>query len=355
MKTFAFRVVLLTCLLTISTAFLCGCWGSSQSSEPASGSSSEGSSSKDLKSLRVDESGRIVIVMFHQFVDKFTGTSQDDKQYTTTFDSFRNLLGELYDQKFRMVGLNDYISGNIDVPAGFKPIVFTFDDCTPGQFSLAEKNGSMVASSNSAVGILQEFNNSHPDFGAKGTFFIYTSGNPFSGGAGTLQQKLKYLVDNGFEIGNHTLTQVDMNTLKKRIDIQKELGLNQKKLLTFLPGYTMQSLSLPYGSHPRNIFALDLLSGEYEGVKYQNKVVLEVGWDPAISPFSAEYDASQVHRIRAAGIVSTDYDLTWWLRELKRDDNLFVSDGNPKTVTSPSNKQKLIDHSKLGDKTVVSY
>ena len=29
-----------------------------------------------------------------------------------------------------------------------------------------------------------------------------------------------------------------------------------------------------------------VINGEYEGVEYENLVILEVGWDPALSPVS---------------------------------------------------------------------
>ena len=49
-------------------------------------------------------------------------------------------------------------------------MVFTFDDGTSGQFNLVEENGELVANKKSAVGIIEEFNKTHPDFGVKRDF-----------------------------------------------------------------------------------------------------------------------------------------------------------------------------------------
>src|SRR5690606_20232884 len=127
-----------------------------------------------------------------------------DKEYTTTFDEFRSLLEELYERGYRLISLEDYLNNNISVPAGCIPIVFTFDDGSPGQFNLIEENGKLVVNPKSAVGIMEEFYREHPDFGLEGTFYVTLGGGTFNG-AGTLEDRLKYLVDRGFEIGNHTL------------------------------------------------------------------------------------------------------------------------------------------------------
>jgi len=45
---------------------------------------------------------------------------------------------------------------------------------------------------------MEEFYEKHPDFGLKGTFYVNLGNSTFEG-AGTLQQRLQYLVDKGFE------------------------------------------------------------------------------------------------------------------------------------------------------------
>jgi len=135
------------------------------------------------------------------FVESFTPKSYDKGEYTTTFSEFEKLLQDLYDRGYRLISMSDYLNNNISVPAGCIPIIFTFDDGTSGQFNLVEENGTLKVNKKSAVGIMEEFYEKHPDFGLKGTFYVNLGNSTFEG-AGTLQQRLQYLVDKGFEIGN---------------------------------------------------------------------------------------------------------------------------------------------------------
>ncbi len=154
--------------------------------------------------------------------------------YTTTFDAFGKLLDKLYISGYRLISLNDYLNGNIDTPAGCIPIIFTFDDGTAGQFNLIEENGALTVNPHSSVGVLEEFNRTHPDSGAKGTFFVNFGDQTFSG-AGTVAQRLEYLIGKGFELGNHTFTHINLKETKSAEKIQEETGGNQKKMVELIP------------------------------------------------------------------------------------------------------------------------
>ena len=196
--------------------------GTSQESSANSGSTVAPQSTKpeiDIASVKPNEAGKIMVVMFHNFVDTY---KKGDKKFTTTFNDFRNLLQTLYSSDYRLISLNDYLNNKIDVPAGCIPMVFTFDDGTSGQFNLLEENGGLAANRQSAVGIMEEFNKLHPDFGLKATFFVNLGDLTFSG-KGTLADRLKYLIDRGFEIGNHTYTHIYLNKVKSADEIQKEI------------------------------------------------------------------------------------------------------------------------------------
>jgi hypothetical protein len=303
----------------------------------------------DLNVVKPNESGRIMVVMFHNFVEEY---KKGDKAYTTTFDAFGKLLDKLYISGYRLLSLNDYLNGNIDTPAGCIPMVFTFDDGTAGQFNLIEDNGTLKANPRSAVGIMEEFNRTHPDFGAKGTFFVNLGDQTF-GGAGTMAQRLKYLTGKGFELGNHTYTHINLKQTKSADKIEEEIGGNQKKMYELIPGYTFSAFSLPYGA-PSGDLTQYVIKGEFEGVKYENKAVMEVGWDPAPSSFSVKFDPLSTHRVRASGITPVDADLAWWLDSLKRDKQ-YISDGNAANVTIPESYSEYIDQARLGGRTLVKY
>lgn len=304
----------------------------------------------DLEAVKPNEAGRIMVVMFHNFIEKY---EKGDKEFTTTFDAFRELLDTLCTSGYRLIAMNDYLNGNINTPAGFKPIIFTFDDGTSGQFSLVEENGELKVNPNSAVAIMEEFNRLHPDFGLEGTFYV-NLGNQTFGKTGTLEQRLQYLISKGFEIGNHTYSHINLKKDGKTAAIiQKEIGGNQKKMYELVPDYAFTTFSLPYGAPSKDLMQY-VIKGEYEGTAYENKAIMEVGSDPAQSPFSVKFDPLSTHRVRSTGIEPVVQDLDWWLKNIKSS-NEYVSDGDPDTVTIPESYEDLVDHERLGGRKLVVY
>lgn len=304
----------------------------------------------DLNEVKPNEAGRIMVVMFHNFIDKY---EKGDKTYTTTFGEFETLLNTLYTSGYRLISMNDYLTGNISVPAGCIPMVFTFDDGTSGQFNLIEENGALKVNPNSAVGIIEEFNKTHPDFGMKGTFFV-NLGNQTFGSVGTLEQRLKHITSMGFELGNHTYSHINLKVDGKTATIiQEEIGKNQQRMNELIPGYTFAAFSLPYGAPAKDLTQY-VEKGEFEGTKYVNPAIMEVGWDPAPSPFSVKFDPLSTHRVRSSGITPVDQDLGWWLSNMKRD-NQYVSDGDPNTVAIPESYLEYINQEMLGERTLLTY
>ncbi|HHW47660.1 MAG TPA: polysaccharide deacetylase family protein [Clostridiaceae bacterium] len=304
---------------------------------------------EEIEKIKPNEAGKIMVVMFHNFIEKY---EKGDKEYTTTFSEFEKLLENLYERGYRLINLSDYLNNRIDVPAGCIPIVFTFDDGTSGQFNLVDDNGKLVANRKSAVGIMEEFAKKHPDFGLKGTFYVNLGLKTFNG-QGTLKERLQYLIDKGFEIGNHTMSHVKLPEVKSAEKIQEEVGGNQKIIGELIPGYKMNSLALPFGL-PSTDLKSYVAEGEYEGIKYKNEAILKVGANPAPSPVSKDFDPLALPRVRASGIEPVNGDLAWWLDKLTREQQ-YISDGNPDTITIPKEKEVEIDTGKLDGKKLVVY
>mgnify|MGYP000020293403 FL=1 len=302
--------------------------------------------------IKANESGKIMVVMFHNFVEKFSSKGSDDGQYTITFDRFRELLQTLYDRKYRLISMRDYLNNNITVPEGCKPIIFTFDDASPGQFSLVEQNGNLMINPKSAGGIMDECHSIHPDFGIKGTFYVSLGKSTFEG-RGTLEERLKYLINKGFEIGNHTLNHIDISRAGSGYELQKEIGGNQKMISELVPGYIMDTLALPFGASS-DVNKDYIISGNYEGVEYQNRAILLVGSEPTLSPVNKYSTPLSMSRVRAPGINPVQYDLDWWLKNINPDEE-YISDGDPDTVAVPKAKEELIDKNKLQGKTLILW
>jgi|BioPla2DNA2_1021312.scaffolds.fasta_scaffold00589_4 peptidoglycan/xylan/chitin deacetylase (PgdA/CDA1 family) len=309
----------------------------------------------DYENFLPNEAGEIPIIMFHRFIEAYEENTEKD--YTTTFAEFEALLQTLYDAGYRLISMEDFIDCNIKVPAGTMPMVFSFDDGTPGQFNLIEEGGSLKVNPKSAAGIMMAFNEKHPDFGLKGIFYVNMNiGENTFEGAGTLSERFEMLQSLGFELGNHTwghvnFTKPENNSAQR---IQESLGRNQEKADEVLPGLRFYSLALPYGSLPDKSLYKYLESGSYDGIEYRNETIMAVGAEPAVPSISKKYNNQYVRRIRAQGRVAVNGDLTWWLPRMTSN-RMFISDGDPTTIVVPEEKKDTIDIEKLKGKSLITY
>lgn len=287
----------------------------------------------DYAAYSPNELGRIPVVMFHRFVESFDDVS--DKYYTNTFAQLEGLLQTLYERNFRLVPMADFLRGHIDVPAGCKPVVFTFDDGTPSQYSLVENNGELTVNPRSAVGIMLAFAEAHPEFGVAGTFYLNMDINFFSGD-GTKEERLRMLLDLGYDIGTHTWGHVDFTKMGDPVAIAQAFGKNQQVLSEILPDFQFRTLALPYGSRPKDKGLRPYLGeGEFEGVAYRHDGAFAVGAGPSIPVYHAKFDPLYIARVRATGKVAEEADLDWWL-ENASEKSWYVSDGNPETIVYPA-------------------
>jgi peptidoglycan/xylan/chitin deacetylase (PgdA/CDA1 family) len=309
-------------------------------------------SAEEIEEIRPNENGRIMVVMFHNFVEEFKPTTYYQGDYTTTFLEFEKLLENLYEKDYRLISMEDFLNHNIRVEAGKIPMIFTFDDATAGQFHLIKKDDELIVNPKTAVGIMEKFHEKYPDFGAKGVFYVNLA-NPTFLGAGTLKERLEHLVDKGYEIGNHTKSHINLTTVKDPEIVRSEVGGNQKLMEEIIPGYTLKTFSLPFGA-PAGDLISHVIRGEYEGISYENLAIMEVGWQPTHSPINKNLNRMSVNRVRASGINPVQADLGWWLNNLSRGEQ-YISDGNPYTITVPESKMSSVDLEKIGEKKLITY
>ncbi|MHB9059253.1 MAG: polysaccharide deacetylase family protein [Bacillota bacterium] len=270
------------------------------------------------KEFHPNELGRVLILEYHQIGDH-------EERWERSSENFRKDLETLYAQGYRLVNLRDYLAGKIDLPAGLSPVILTFDDGDGGQFRYILKDGQPVIDPNSAVGILMAFHAKHPDFGLAGTFYVLWP-SPF-GQKDYARQKISFLINNGFEVGNHTASHDKLSGLTPD-QVQKELALPNKYVAEVVPGYALDSLALPYGISPADPELLK--KGSYEGTSYELKAVLLVGAQPALSPFDKDLNPYRLPRVQAI-----PSELDKWLSNLKDPLRRYISDGRPDVVSAP--------------------
>lgn len=276
------------------------------------------------ESLTPNELGRVMILEYHLI-------GYPEAEWRRTPENFRKDLGMLYENDYYPVSLDSFLSGNMNVPKGKTPFILTFDDSSEGQFRYLKKGEKLVIDPQSAMGMMEKFKKEHPDFPLTATFYVLPAIKPglrLFGQEEYIQEKLEFLSNNGYEIGNHSYWHENLGKIDDK-NVQKQLALAVKAIQSYLPGYQVRSLALPFGVHPKNR-SLEI-SGEFEGVNYLHKSVMLVGSGSAPSPFSTEFNPYQLERIQAG---DTPWGPKAFIERYKKNPNLrFVSDGDSKTIT----------------------
>lgn len=284
-------------------------------------------------SIKPNEAGKVMVLMYHNIGD-------EEKTWTRTPENFRRDLETLYEQGYRPVSLNDYVKGSFDIPAGTTPFVMTFDDGNENNFRYLETENGLEIDPNCAVGILEAFKAEHEDFNPQASFFVYGS-RPFRQ-EDLIEKKLTFLVDNGYEVGNHSWAHDDYKEDKYQnpAAVSESLGKNVAFLETYLDKGTVNTLALPYGHRPKADEAkVALVHGFFEDTEYVNVAVLNVGWDPDKSPFHKDFDPMAIHRVRASETNVDNVGLYDWLESFeKHPERRYISDGDPEIVTVPGNR-----------------
>ncbi len=286
-----------------------------------------------------NELGRIPILEWHQVVDA-------DGSYKVSRERFRAELTELYVRGYVPVSLSELLDRKLDLPTGKSPVLFTFDDASPSQFRYVERDGKRTVDPTSAVGILLEFIKTHPDWKPKALFCVLPAaqaGHAFFGEKGIDGQqsawrfpKLRFLVEQGFELCNHTLWHAQLNKYGDGV-VQEQLARGALAIDSAVPGYAIRGMALPYGIWPRNR-ALAYAGSWHDpkgarDVSYRNEAVFLVTGGPARSPYDPEFNAKALPRVPLQGGTR----LTPTLDALDRPGPMarYVSDGNPKVIAKP--------------------
>jgi peptidoglycan/xylan/chitin deacetylase (PgdA/CDA1 family) len=300
-----------------------------------------------------NELGQIPILEYHHF-------GPEPEQFVRTPDQFRADLQWLYDNNFYVVNLHDILDDDINVPAGKRPVALTFDDSPASQFSLMPlSDGQLAIDPNCAVGILELFFAQHPDFGRgghfsvlPGYFFDWTPTEHRADQTPHIEAKFRWLVNHGYEIGNHTLDHANLAKLDTR-EVARQLSGANDAIHAVLPDAEIRVITLPYGMYPSGSDATLLRGFEYEGRRYEWSAALLVGANPTVAPASTEFDPYAMARIQAF-----DAELDKWFAVfVEQPGILYVSDGDPATLTVPEDLHPwlvgTLDRSKLGGRELI--
>lgn len=312
---------------------------------------------EDYQNNNVDELGEVPIMMYHGIRNmnnsdtNYTGGNIDKEGYQRTSEAFKNDLEFYYNNGYRMIRLTDYVDGNIDVELGKSPIILTFDDGLENNIKVTgiDEKGEIIIDPNSAVGILESFKKKYPDYNVTATFFV---------NGGLFQQKeynekiLDWLVENGYDIGNHTYSHVNFSNVDSN-KTQEEVGSIYEILDSIIPGKYVNIIALPFGS-PYNLEHENMnyiFNTNYNNKNYITKSALRVGWKAENSPFSIDFNPKFLKRIRAYDNDGTEFDIEMNFNLLKS--SRYISDGDKNTVVIPSIKESIVSND--CQKKIITY
>lgn len=274
------------------------------------------------RTIGANELGEVLVLSYQQI-----GSPESEKSRSP--ENFRSDLAVLKAEGFYPITANELVTGNIDIPAGKSPVLITFDGSYAGQYRILDDES---VDPDSAVGIMQ----AAADAGgwlSKATFFCLTGGSAkdqvLFGQSDKQQEKLKNLVEWGYEVGSYTASRVDLSKVSAD-EVAKQLGQSQKALNKMIgPAYSVTSLALPSDGYPSNESLLS--QGEYNGTKYSYTAVLANGTTMTPSPFSSKFNALHVVCLKVTGDA-----LQQAIDNFKKHPDLkYISDGDPTTVSAP--------------------
>ena len=304
----------------------------------------------------INELGRVPVMMYHGIVNKkssetsYTGGNVDKDGYNRTVEAFKEDLEFYYQNGYRMIRAIDYVNGIIDVPYGKSPIVLTFDDGNTNNIKVngVTLDGEIIIDENSAVGVLESFKKKYPDFNVTATFFV--NGSLFQQSEYN-EKILKWLVENGYDIGNHTKTHVNFSDASTK-ESEEEVGFVYNKLDSIIPDKYVKLVALPFGSPYKKTHAnfSHIINSNYNGINYETVSTFRVGWMPDYSPFSKDFDKEFIMRVRAYDNNGVDFDIEASFRILEK--NRYVSDGNVDTIVIKESDASYLNDTNL---KVISY
>lgn len=310
----------------------------------------------DYKNIKPNEAGDILVVMYHSIDDK-----KNHYPWHRSKKEFREDLEYMYQNGYVLISMKEYLSNDIDIPAGKTPILLTFDDGLKSCFSLVKnKEGKLVVNDDTLIGILENFKAEHPDFGNGGV--LYITDNPFeydayhnSKSEGTYEDKFRVLQELGYEIGNHTYSHYNMNELSNS-EITKEIGKVNNLVYNNTNKNKTVYLAYPYGDKPNKNGLKAVKSGTYKDISYNiESAVLAAPEKPYFTnPIKNDFDPYYISR--AIANKGQHQDMYWYFDYYKKNpDKKYISDGDKSVLSIPSNYKESINTAKIKGCNVIYY
>ncbi|HEU5159629.1 MAG TPA: polysaccharide deacetylase family protein [Streptosporangiaceae bacterium] len=279
---------------------------------------------EQARRVRANELGQVPVLMYHRILAKAI------TPYDRSPAELRGELERLAKSAYVPVTAAEFATGRIDIPAGTHPVVLTFDDGYPSHLALDARGNPLP---DTAVGVILDVARRYPWFRPVGTFYLIK--DPFMMG-GRARAGVRWLIEHGFEVGNHTTNHTDLATAS-RAKVRQEIGTDQKTL-TDLGGVAPVTFAFPYGAPSHLSWAAH---GSAGGASWDFAGMFLAGWRPADSPFSKAFQPMAIPRVRSEEKIKKEgcdqFCSTAWLDWLdKNPGKRYTSDGDPAAISFPS-------------------
>ena len=285
--------------------------------------------------LPPNELGEIMVLEYHRL-------GEPESEFYRSVANFRSDLQRLYEGGYRPITVRQMLEGDINLPQGTSPVVFTIDDASTGQFYYLP-DGSIDP--NSMVGIWEAFARENPGWDGGATWCVLPAAEhpsnffsekpdreiPREQREAAIKKKVDHLLAGGHEICNHTLYHARLDSASGDAQAQEWIGRGEDSIQVYLPAdYDIVTLALPLGMWPQNRELA--VRGSYNGSAYENEGVLEVAGGPSVSPFDREFDPHSIDRMPVSPNVLERQLATYDSTPARR----YVSDGDANVISVPA-------------------
>lgn len=165
------------------------------------------------------EDARVPIINYHQFAPD---TSKQSTDHKIRMEDFIAGMDALNQAGFTLIHLEDWINGDLYVPEGRRPLVFTMDDVFYNNQIRMDENGDPRP--DTGLALAWEYGQEHPEFGFKWSLFSnlgdkwYAEGDPEGKWKEELAKTIVWALDHDARIYNHTYRHI-------RLDISDAAGI----------------------------------------------------------------------------------------------------------------------------------
>ncbi len=301
---------------------------------------------------------QVPILVYHRF---YPDSYKNLPPTKIRLSDFAAHLQALYDDGYSLVSLEAWLTGDMRVPAGRKPLVISVDDLFSSDQIFLDPDGT--PSPKSGIGLLWQFSQAHPDFGFAVSIF-YNMGDKEYGnievgdwwqvGAGwqaSLANTIAWCIQHGALPYNHLYTHPELDKITTVKDFLYQAQENEIMLRASLGSINQASLADNLG----NMIAIPFdIWPTAQPVKQAMETYVSTNNQPLLGLFDIDYAirpkflqpvySPQFDRLHIPRIVDVGDNPTYWGDAIK-----VLTDNKDKFPAAQTCQLGPVDPAKVQD------